>query len=85
MKQLREVFERLRDDGLRGKCSLLHDEVTYLGHLISVRGIQLNSAKTRKVKSFPCPLMSLWYWVGIIYSTADLSKILQVSQLTCVL
>ena len=57
-KQLKVVFERLRAAGLRlkpGKCFFLRDKVTYLGHVISAKGIQPDPAKTRKVESFPVP------------------------------
>ena len=58
MRHLEEVFERLRRVGLRlkpKKCLLLQDEVTYLGHVISVTGIRPDPMKTEKVKSFPTP------------------------------
>jgi hypothetical protein len=42
LQHLREVFTRRRDAGLRlkpRKCSLLHDEVPFLGHIISTDGV----------------------------------------------
>ena len=36
-------------------CTFLRDEVLYLGHVISVKGVRPDSAKTEKVKCFPIP------------------------------
>ena len=58
MKQLKAVVECLRAAGLRlkpGKCVFLRDKVTYLGHVISAKGIQPDPAKTRKDESSPLP------------------------------
>ena len=58
LRQLREVFERLRSAGLRlkpKKCLFLRDEVPYLGHVVCAEGIKLDPTKTEKVKSFPVP------------------------------
>ena len=58
LRQLRAIFERLRSAGLRlkpKKCLFLRDEVLYLGHVISVKGVKPDSAKTEKVKCFPIP------------------------------
>ena len=57
--QFKEVFDHLRSAGLRlkpKKCLLLHDEVPYLGHVVSAQGVKPDLAKTEKVKSFPVPL-----------------------------
>ena len=46
-----DVFGRLREAGLRlkpKKCLLLHDEVPYLGHVISTQGIHPDPSKTEK-------------------------------------
>ena len=54
LSHIKEVFSRLRDAGLRlkpKKCLFLHDEVPYLGHVISVEGIRPNPTKTYEVKS----------------------------------
>ena len=42
LQHLHKVFTRLRDAGLRlkpRKCSLLRDEVPFLGHIISIDGV----------------------------------------------
>ena len=53
IQYLREVFGRLHGAGLWLKpkrCLPLRDEVSYLGHVISTRGICPDPAKTEKVK-----------------------------------
>ena len=58
LQHLREVFTRLRDAGLRlkpRKCSLLRDEVPFLGHIISTDGVRPDPAKIEKVQRYPAP------------------------------
>ena len=58
MEHLRLVFERLRQAGLTlksKKCCFLREEVQYLGHVISKRGILPDPGKTQKVREFPTP------------------------------
>ena len=58
MEHLRLVFERLRRAGLTlkpKKCCFLREEVQYLGHVISKRGILPDPEKTQKVREFPIP------------------------------
>lgn len=58
LQHLREVFTRLRDAGLRlnpRKCSLLRDEVPFLGHVISTDGVRPDPAKIEKVQRYPTP------------------------------
>ena len=53
---LRSVFQRLREAGLRlkpSKCSFLQSQVQYLGHVISRSGIATDPKKTEKVASWP--------------------------------
>lgn len=50
MANLREVFVRLRDAGLRlkkSKCEFFKDEVNYLGHIISKHGLRKDPAKIK--------------------------------------
>ena len=59
LHHLREVFTRIRGANLRlkpRKCGLLRDEVHFLGHVISAKGILPDPAKTEKVRLYPCPL-----------------------------
>ena len=58
LSDLRQVFTRLRQANLRlkpKKCSLLHDEVCYLGHVISKQGIKPDPQKTEKIRMYPTP------------------------------
>ena len=58
LNHLREVLQRLRAANLRlktRKCSLLREETTYLGHVISTEGIKPDPAKTRQVENYPHP------------------------------
>ena len=58
LNHLREVLQRLRAANLRletRKCSLLREETTYLGHVISTGGIKPDPAKTRQVENYPHP------------------------------
>ena len=58
LQHLREVFNRLQDASLRlkpRKCSLLHDEVPFLGHIISTDGVQPNPSMIDKVQRCPTP------------------------------
>ena len=67
---LREVFNRLRSAGLRlkpKKCLILRDEVPYLGHVISARGVRPDPSKTEKVQHFPVPydVTSVRQFIGL--------------------
>ena len=58
LRHLEQVFDRLRTANLRlkpKKCRFLCEEVKYLGHVISVRGVLPDPDKTDQVKSFPTP------------------------------
>ena len=37
------------------KCSFLREEVQFLGHVISKRGVCPDPTKTEKVKNYPAP------------------------------
>lgn len=55
---LEEVFRRLNQHGLKlqpRKCHLFQREVTYLGHVISERGVATDPAKTAAVRDWPVP------------------------------
>ena len=58
LKNLDLVFSRIRDAGLKlkpEKCSLLKEEVRYLGHIVSKDGIAADPQKTAKVQHWPIP------------------------------
>ena len=57
-EKLRQVFGRLREHNLKlqpEKCEFLRDELGYLGHVISERGIFPDPSKIDSVKNFPIP------------------------------
>ena len=56
LERLGEVLGCLRRAGLKlkpAKCELLQTEVGYLGHVVSQRGISMDSAKTKAVAQWP--------------------------------
>ena len=55
------LFKRLSEAGLRlqpEKCTFLADEVGYLGHVISAKGVRPDPKKIKAVQNFPVPRMS---------------------------
>ena len=58
MSNLRKVFERIREIGVRlnpEKCRIGHDEVVFLGHTVSGEGISTDPGKISAVKELPVP------------------------------
>ncbi|MEW8544528.1 MAG: reverse transcriptase family protein, partial [Candidatus Thiodiazotropha sp.] len=58
IERLQAVFQRLKDNNLQlkaSKCDFFKREITYLGHVVSERGIQADPAKTDPVKTWPVP------------------------------
>ena len=56
---LAEVFARIRSANLKlkpTKCELFKDEISYLGHIVSARGVQTDPKKIKQVKEWPVPL-----------------------------
>ena len=56
--RLEQVLERLASVGLKiklPKCSFLQDEVKYLGHIVTEKGIKPNPDKIKAIKNFPKP------------------------------
>ena len=70
-EHLQQVFQRLRQAGLRLKpseCLFLCREVVFLGHVISVSGISPDPAKTDKVRDYPVPVVSgVCQFLGLSY------------------
>ena len=57
-QRLKEVFRRLQDAGLKlkpAKCKLLQDEVYYLGHVASEKGVATDPAKVEAIKKWEPP------------------------------
>ena len=59
LSRLRSVFERLQKAGLKlkpQKCIFLQRRVSFLGHVVSTKGIQTDPEKTAAVCDWPTPL-----------------------------
>ena len=55
---LKEVFNRLRNNGLKAnpkKCSFYQSQVQFLGHLISLEGVEMDSAKLDSIQNWKEP------------------------------
>ena len=58
LHNLQAVFKRLREAGLKlkpSKCSLLQQEVQYLGHVVTQEGVLVDPSKVEKVQTWPVP------------------------------
>ena len=58
LAHLRQVFQRLKVEGLKlktSKCNLCLKEVEFLGHLVSADGVRTDPRKTDKVATWPVP------------------------------
>jgi hypothetical protein len=58
LEKLEEVFRRIKVAGLKikpSKCKFAKSELTFLGHVISNKGILPDPDKIEKVKNFPRP------------------------------
>lgn len=61
LANLEKVFEKLRFYNLKlnpSKCNFFKNEVTYLGHHISDKGIQPDKSKFEVIKNYPVPTNS---------------------------
>src|SRR5208282_1124204 len=59
LDRLRLVFERVRQAGLKlkaSKCCLLQRKVSFLGHVVSENGLEVQEEKVTAVKSWPTPI-----------------------------
>ena len=58
MWNLREVFQRLREAGLKLKpikCDFCSSQVEFLGHIVSADDVRTDPSKTEKVAQWPVP------------------------------
>jgi hypothetical protein len=58
MKRLETVLDRMSKAGLKfkpEKCQLLRKEVTFLGHVVSEKGVQPNPDNIAKILAWPTP------------------------------
>ena len=52
------VLSRVKDAGLKlkpEKCDMLKEEVTFLGHVLSSKGVRPNPDNTIKILNWPTP------------------------------
>lgn len=58
LDRLNKVFERLEKAGLKlkgSKCEFFRTSTTYLGHVVSERGVEADPAKISTIKTWPVP------------------------------
>ena len=58
IKHLEEVFRRIAEYGLQfkaSKCFLFKQEISYLGHLVDVKGVRPDPKKIRAINEMPAP------------------------------
>ena len=58
LASLTEVFERIRQSGLKlkpSKCHLFQSAVKFLGHVVSENGVACDPEKTQKIADWPVP------------------------------
>lgn len=58
LENLKEVFERFRNANLKmkpKKCHLFKEQVKYLGHVVSEKGISCDPSKIEAIKHWPTP------------------------------
>jgi hypothetical protein len=59
--RIKQVFERIRQAGLKlkaSKCCLLQEKVSFLGHVVSAEGLEVQTEKVEAVKSWPVPTLT---------------------------
>ena len=79
LEHLRRVICRLQSAGLKlkpSKCKFIREEVEYLGHLITPKGLKTNCRLVAAVAEFPQP-QNVWRFWGSALTTVDLSRISQ--------
>ena len=69
-RNLTRVQERIREAGLRlkpRKCKFSQELVTYLGHVVSARGVETDPEKLKAVRDYPEPtnVKSLRSFLGL--------------------
>jgi len=83
LERLRTVLDRLRQAGLKvkpSKCALFRTEIHFLGHQVSIRGIEPMADKTEAIQNWPTPkcLRDVRYfmvWPVIIVNSSEISRL----------
>ncbi|GFY04215.1 retrovirus-related Pol polyprotein from transposon 17.6 [Trichonephila clavipes] len=70
LKNIRLLLQKLKEANLKlspSKCRLFQREVTYLGHIVSTKGVQTDLNKISGVKDWNCPMdvHQLWNFLGL--------------------
>ncbi len=58
LQRLDLIFSRIKDAGLKlqpKKCHIFQEEVAYLGHIVSAKGVKTDPTKIHKVRDWPVP------------------------------
>ena len=71
LSRLAEVFEQLKQAGLKlhgTKCSLFQRRVSFLGHVLSGDGIEVQAEKVKAVRDWPVPknISELRSYLGMV-------------------
>ena len=69
LTRLRGVFAKLAKAGLRlkpSKCKFFKTKITYLGHIVSSKGIEMDQKKVEAVKNWTMPktVTDVWSFLG---------------------
>ena len=80
LEHLKIVIGKLIQAGLKlklSKCLFVHDEVSYLGHVITPKGLKTSNQHITAVQEFPCPMsvkdvrqflgLASFYWKFVQY------------------
>lgn len=62
LQHLEEIFSRFKPCGLKlnpTKCSLAKSEVQFLGHIVSIKGVQPDSRNVQSVQDWPVPFLKI--------------------------
>ena len=81
LKRLKAVFQKLAAAGLKlkpSKCFLFREEIEYLEHVVSGKGVSTNPKKVEAVTKWPTPktVYDVRSFLGLLDTIGDLSKIL---------
>lgn len=71
LRNLKEVFNRLRDAGFRlnlSKCVFFQERVNYLGHIIDSEGLRKDESKVEAIVKVPRPtdVAGVQSYIGLV-------------------